>query len=76
MDMHTYVFDASTYTEEFLNLLLVPLGYTHVRNVSNRKLCILYNTPVQDVRLLCEYEAQITLRKYWTDRNIPNTKQV
>jgi hypothetical protein len=61
MDMHIYVFDVSTYTKEFLNLLLVPLGYTHVRNVSNRKLCIPYNTPVQDVWLLCPYEAQMTM---------------
>lgn len=42
---HTYVFDVSAYTEEFLKLLLVPLGYAHVRNVSNKKFCILYNTP-------------------------------
>jgi hypothetical protein len=42
MDTHThiYVFDVSAYTEEFLKLLLVPLGYTHGRNVSNRKFCI------------------------------------
>jgi hypothetical protein len=58
------MFDVSAYTEEFLNLLLFPLGYTHVRNVSKRKFCILYSTPFQDVLLLCPYEAQMTLRKY------------
>jgi hypothetical protein len=39
LSTHTYLFDVSVYTAEFLNLLLVPLGYTHVRNVSNGKSC-------------------------------------